>query len=256
MFCWIEQKSKCNILKSHKNLMQGVRTGIMVDHGGAFSSKVNNRHSWRWWKWNYYDQAIFRSPSICRQWKVCRNCMEYCVIAVFGLSRFERSWLLKEFLYCFGYLCSLHVISWHIGIFSVMSNVGKWFQLISFRDDKTKIKDFAEKICSEQYADQWVTKFCMNPDTLDKLVKEIRPFVKTMQGIIAFDIWWWVQSSFCFFGFFSVLVLVDTRCVVTINAIEQIGTINLMVSISAQCTLYHLGFMTVIECTACWNSRI
>ncbi len=36
----------------------------------------------------------------------------------------------------------------------------------------------------EQFADQWMTKFHMTPDTLDKLVDKLRPFVKETQGTI------------------------------------------------------------------------
>ncbi len=67
--------------------------------------------------------------------------------------------------------------------------VDKWYWLCSFRDDKTKIQNFVEKICMDQYTDQWVTKFHMTLQTLDKLVDEIRPFVKMMQGIPTIDIW-------------------------------------------------------------------
>ncbi len=41
-----------------------------------------------------------------------------------------------------------------------------------------------EKICTEQFVDQWITKFELSPETFDKLVDELRPFVKKTQGIL------------------------------------------------------------------------
>ncbi len=74
--------------------------------------------------------------------------------------------------------------SWLYFPIGVAKKLKIWILLVSFKDDKTKIKDFAEKICMDQFADQWVTKFLMSPETFDKLVEELRPFMKKMQGTI------------------------------------------------------------------------
>ncbi len=52
----------------------------------------------------------------------------------------------------------------------------------SLRDEKVKIRNFAEEIMPEQYDDGWQQKLHMKTNMVEKLVAEIRPFMPKITG--------------------------------------------------------------------------
>ena len=172
--------------------MESVRTGVMATGGAASAAKVDileDDGTEIILLKQYLD--LLASAGSTRFAVIECNCVILVVMCWKNWCRDFTVWFGKLHNLFWSTLVFVCDFIWHFGTFSCMSDAGKWLQLMSFRDDKTKIKDFAEKICSEQYADQWVTKFHMTPDMLDKLVDKLRPFVKTMQGrfISTLDIW-------------------------------------------------------------------
>ncbi len=52
----------------------------------------------------------------------------------------------------------------------------------SLRDEKVKIRNFAEEIMPEQYNDGWQQKLRMKTHMVEKLVADIRPFMPKITG--------------------------------------------------------------------------
>ncbi len=60
----------------------------------------------------------------------------------------------------------------------------------SLRDEKVKIRNFAEEIIPEQY-DGWQQKLRMKTHMVEKLLAEIRPFMPKICGIVFYIHWCW-----------------------------------------------------------------